>query len=66
MNSIYVLAARSHAGVTLVPNLFGKPTVLIVGGGRLNPEMDEVLTAYPYVESSQVFYALMFSRQTVL
>ena len=55
INSIYVLAARSHAGVTLVPNLFGKPTVLIVGGGRLNPEMDEVLTAYPYVESSQVF-----------
>ena len=47
-------AARSHSGVTLVPNLFGKPTILVVGGGSLNDALDEVVSATPYVESAQV------------
>ena len=49
----------------MIPNLFGKPTALIVGGGRLNPEMDEVTAAYPYVEASQVVLALTFGRLAV-
>lgn len=52
--NIIFIAWRGHAGVALIPNLFGKPTVLIVGGGLLDTNMDEVTRAYPYVESSQV------------
>ena len=46
--------SRSHVGVTLVPNLFGKPTIFAVGGGTLDSDLDEVVNAYPYVESHQV------------
>ena len=42
----------------MVPNLFGKPTILVVGGGRQNSDQDEVVTAYPYVESAQVILVL--------
>ena len=40
--------------MALIPNLFGKPTAIIVGGGLLNDQMFEVVRAYPYVESSEV------------
>ena len=50
----YFSAGRGHAGVALIPNLFGKPTAIIVGGGLLNDQMFEVVKAYPYVESSEV------------
>ena len=40
--------------MALIPNLFGKPTAIIVGGGLLHEEMIEVVRAYPYVESSEV------------
>ena len=51
----YVFSAgRSHVGITLVPNLFGKPTILAVGGGELDSDLDEVVKAFPYVESHQV------------
>ena len=51
-----MLADRSHQGVALVPNLFGKPTIIVVGGGKLNQAQDEVVTGYPYVESAQVIW----------
>ena len=47
---------RSHQGVALVPNLFGKPTIIVVGGGTTNADQDEVVEEYPYVESAQVIW----------
>ena len=47
-------AHRLQAGVTLVPNLFGKPTLIVFGGGTLTSNRDEVDSAFPYVESHQV------------
>ena len=59
---IFLLAHRSHSGVTLVPNLFGKPTILVVGGGSLNGALDEVVSGTPYIESAQVSLSLYDSH----
>ena len=55
---IFLLAHRSHSGVALIPNLFGKPTILVVGGGSLNAALDEVVSGTPYIESAQVSLSL--------
>ena len=40
--------------MTLVPNLFGKPTIIGFGGGKLNGNLNGIVEASAWVETVQV------------